>query len=108
MAKRSFRVIRLGKIDLKPIRLKLRLYVAGTGPRSVRAMQTIKRICEAEVKGSYDLEIIDLYRQPDRAKQDQIVAAPTLVKHAPGVIRRLVCDLSHEARVRQNLGLVAT
>jgi len=83
----------------------LRLYVAGTTPRSMRAVQSIKRICESELAGSYDLEVIDVYKQPGRAVEDQIVAIPTLIKQAPGMVRRLIGDLSQEAKVLMGLGL---
>src|SRR5438874_12590535 len=83
----------------------LRLYVAGITSRSVRAVQNIKRICETELAGHYDLEVIDLYKQPKRAAQDQIVALPTLINTAAGKPTRLIGDLSQEARVRVGLGL---
>jgi circadian clock protein KaiB len=83
----------------------LRLYVAGTTPRSLRAVQSIKRICESELAGRYDLEVIDVYKQPGRAMEDQIVAIPTLIKQAPGMVRRLIGDLSQEAKVLLGLGL---
>ena len=85
----------------------LRLYVAGTGAKSLRAIQIITRLCETELAGKYRLEIVDVYRQPARAIEDQIVAIPTLIKRAPGTIKRLVGDLSQEARVRIGLGLAA-
>ena len=87
--------------------LDLRLYVAGTGARSLRAIQIITRLCETELAGRYRLEIVDVYRHPARAVEDQVVAIPTLIKRAPGAIKRLVGDLSHEARVRSGLGLAA-
>lgn len=84
----------------------LRLYVAGTTPRSTRAIENITRLCEAEMRGRYELEIIDVYQQPARAAQDQIVAVPTLVKQAPPPRRKLVGDLCHEQEVRRALGLL--
>jgi circadian clock protein KaiB len=83
----------------------LRLYVAGTGPRSIRAVQNTKRICERELAGRYDLEVIDIYKEPRRACEDQIVAIPTLIKVAPGLLRRMVGDLSETALLRQQLDL---
>jgi circadian clock protein KaiB len=85
----------------------LRLYVAGTGAKSLRAIRIITHLCETELAGKCRLEIIDVYRQPARAVEDQVVAIPTLIKRAPGVIKRLVGDLSQEARVRSGLGLAA-
>lgn len=85
----------------------LRLYVAGTGARSARAIRTLTHLCETELAGRYRLEIVDVYRHPARAAADQVVAIPTLIKRAPGTVERLVGDLSHEARVRSGLGLAA-
>jgi circadian clock protein KaiB len=85
----------------------LRLYVAGTGAKSLHAIRTLTRLCERELAGRYHLEIVDVYRNPARAVEDQVVAIPTLIKRAPGVIMRLVGDLSQEARVRAGLGLAA-
>ena len=83
----------------------LRLYVAGSTPRSLRAVQNVTRICESELSGRYDLQVVDIYKEPARAHADQIVAIPTLVKHAPGEMRRMVGDLSHTALLRRGLGL---
>jgi len=85
----------------------LRLYVAGTGAKSLRAIRTITLLCETELAGRYRLEIVDVYRSPMRAVEDQVVAIPTLIKRAPGTVKRLVGDLSQEARVRVGLGLAA-
>lgn len=82
----------------KPAAHLFRLYIAGSSPRSLRAIKKIKEICEKEIHGLYTLEIIDLYREPARAIADQIVAAPTLVRRLPEPIR-LVGDLSNEEKV---------
>jgi len=87
---------------------ELRLYVAGTTPRSLRAVQNIKRICEAELPNHYHLEVVDVYKEPRRLAQDQVVAIPTLIKFAPGEVKRLIGDLSQEAQVRKGLGLIAS
>jgi circadian clock protein KaiB len=86
---------------------ELRLYVAGTTPRSLRAVQNIKRICDAELPNQYHLEVVDVYKQPGRLAQDQVVAIPTLIKFAPGEVKRLIGDLSQETQVRNGLGLIA-
>jgi circadian clock protein KaiB len=86
---------------------QLRLYVAGTTPRSLRAVQNIKRICDAELPNHYCLEVVDVYKEPGRLSQDQVVAIPTLIKFAPGEVKRLIGDLSQEAQVRKGLGLIA-
>jgi len=82
----------------KPMTHFFRLYVAGSSPRSLRAVRKIKEICEKELPGLYTLEIIDMYQQPTRAFADQIVAAPTLVRRQPEPIR-LVGDLSDDKKV---------
>ena len=89
------------------VRHELRLYVAGATPKSLRAVQNVKRICDAELPGQYDLEIVDVYKEPGRLAKDQVIAIPTLLKLAPGVIKRLVGDLSQEAQVRKGLGILA-
>lgn len=86
---------------------ELRLYVAGTTPRSLRAVQNIKRICDAELPNHYRLEVVDVYKEPGRLAQDQVVAIPTLIKFAPGATKRLIGDLSQEEQVRKGLGLIA-
>jgi circadian clock protein KaiB len=88
-------------------RHELRLYVAGTTPRSLRAVQNIKRICDAELPDQYTLEVVDVYKQPGRLAQDQVIAIPTLIKFAPGEVKRLIGDLSQDAQVRKGLGLIA-
>jgi circadian clock protein KaiB len=93
------------KFNRDPNRHRLRLYVAGTTPGSMRAVQSIKQICEAELAGHYDLEVIDVYKEPGRAMADQIVAIPTLIKQAPGVVKRLIGDLSQKSKVLMGLGV---
>jgi len=85
-------------VKRKPEAHLFRLYIAGSSPRSLRAVKRIKEICEKEIRGLYTLEIIDLYQEPARAIADQIVAAPTLVRRLPEPVR-LVGDLSDEEKV---------
>ncbi|MBI5091853.1 MAG: thiol-disulfide isomerase [Candidatus Hydrogenedentes bacterium] len=87
-------------------RYSLRLYVTGATPNSVRAIQNIKSICAEYLDGRYDVEIIDVYKQPSLAKGEQIVATPTLVKVLPLPLRRLVGDLSQRDSVLLGLDLV--
>lgn len=84
---------------------RLRLYIAGSGPHSLRAVHNLKHLCERELNGRYALEIVDIYKEPTRAAQDQIVAIPTLIKEAPGLVRRMIGDLSRTALVRAGLGI---
>jgi len=80
-------------------RYVLRLYVAGVTPRSVKAIETIKRICEENLQGRYELEVIDIHQQPALAKGDQIIAVPTLLRKLPTPLRTLIGDMSDEQRV---------
>jgi circadian clock protein KaiB len=65
----------------------------------------LKRICESELSGRYNLEVVDIYREPRRAAADQIVAIPTLIKQGPGALRRMIGDLSETSALRRGLGL---
>jgi circadian clock protein KaiB len=77
----------------------LRLYIAGTTPRSTRAVMNIKEICQNSLSGQYDLEVIDIYQQPSMAKGQQIIAAPTLVKELPPPLRRFIGDMSNTDKI---------
>jgi circadian clock protein KaiB len=83
----------------------LRLYVAGSTPKSSRAITNLKTICEIHLKDRYVLTVVDLYEQQERAKEDQIVVAPTLVRQSPLPVRRLIGDLSKTERVLAALDL---
>lgn len=83
----------------------LRLYVTGITPRSTRAIQNVKKICEENLKGRYELEVIDIYQQPVLARDEQIIAAPTLIKKLPLPLRRLIGDMSDKERVLVGLDL---
>ncbi len=84
----------------------LRLFVTGTTPRSARAIQNIRAICDDKLHGRYDLEVVDIYQHPEQARPDQIVVTPTLVKKLPLPVRKLIGDLSDEARVLVGLDIV--
>lgn len=86
-------------------RYVLRLYVTGMTPRSTEAFATIKNLCEQHLKGRYDLEVIDIYQHPALAKDEQIIAVPTLVKKLPAPLRRLIGNLSDVERVLMGLDL---
>jgi circadian clock protein KaiB len=83
----------------------LRLYVAGQSPRSVRALQNLRTLCENHLAGRYDIEIIDLLQNPTLARGDQIVAVPTLVRKLPEPVRKIIGDLSNTERVLVGLDL---
>ena len=86
-------------------RYVLRLYVTGMTPRSLEALRTIKELCEEHLQGRYDLEVVDIYQHPRLAKDEQIVAVPTLVKQLPAPLRRLIGNLSDRERVLFGLDL---
>lgn len=85
----------------------LRLYVTGSTPQSIRAIKNIQKICEENLRGNYSLEVINLYENPELAKTEQIIAAPTLVKQLPLPLRRIIGDLSNSDKVLVGLGLKA-
>lgn len=89
----------------KKAKYLLRLYVTGTTGRSVRAIQNVRRICEEHLRGLYDLEVVDIYKNLPLARGDQIIAAPTLIKRLPEPLRRLIGDMSDEQRVLVGLDL---
>lgn len=83
----------------------LHLYISGVTPQSARAIMSIRKICEEHLEGRYQLEVIDIYQQPALAKEEQIIAAPTLIKSLPLPLRRLIGDLSNNERILVGLGL---
>jgi circadian clock protein KaiB len=85
----------------------LRLYVAGMNPQSSKAIQNITRICEENLKGRYDLQIIDIYQQPALAKGEQIIAAPTLIKKLPLPLRKFIGNMANEEKMLVGLDLRA-
>jgi circadian clock protein KaiB len=89
----------------KKIQWELRLYVAGKTERSTRTIQNLQAVCEAHLKGLYKLQIIDLLRNPRRAREDQILAIPTLVRRMPLPMRKLIGTLSNADQLLSNLGL---
>jgi circadian clock protein KaiB len=88
-----------GRRRTNPERLVLRLYVAGQTPRSLRAIDNLRRICENEPVVRYDIEIIDLAQDPQRARDDEIIAVPTLVRQLPRPMRKIIGDLSDTSKV---------
>ncbi|HWJ07509.1 MAG TPA: circadian clock KaiB family protein [Steroidobacteraceae bacterium] len=83
----------------------LRLYIAGQTPKSVAAFNNLKRICEEHMPGRYRIEVIDLLENPRLAKEDQIVAIPTLVRKLPQPLRKIIGDLSDTERALVGLQL---
>jgi circadian clock protein KaiB len=87
-------------------RYVLRLYVTGMTARAIRAIRNVREICAEHLDGHYDLEVVDLYQQPALAKDEQIIAAPTLVKKLPLPLRRIIGDMSQRDRVLLGLDLL--
>jgi circadian clock protein KaiB len=85
----------------------LQLFITGSTPRSTRAIDNLHRICEQNLKGRYQLEVIDVYQNPEATQKLQIVATPTLVKILPAPLRRIIGDLSDKDRVLAGLNLTA-
>lgn len=83
----------------------LRLYVAGNTPNSVAAFANLKDICEVHLGGKYQIEVVDLLRQPQLAAGDQIIAVPTLVRKLPRPVKKIIGDLSNTERVLVGLDL---
>jgi circadian clock protein KaiB len=83
----------------------LRLYVTGTTPKSLRAIENIKKICEEHLEGRYELEVIDIYQKPALARGEEIIAVPTLIKKLPLPLRRIIGDLSDTEHVIFGLDL---
>ena len=84
----------------------LRLYVTGMTPKSINAIENIRKICEENLKGRYELEVIDIYQQPEFAKKEEIIAAPTLIKKLPLPLRKFIGDMSNKEKILVGLDLV--
>jgi circadian clock protein KaiB len=93
------------QLEAVPGTFVLRLYITGTTARSKRAVENIRKLCERHLKGRYDLEVVDVYQQPELAAREQLYAAPTLIKKLPLPLRRLVGDMSDHDRVLAGLDL---
>ena len=91
---------------LKPDPILLRLYVAGQTPKSMTAFANLKNICEEHLAGRYQIEVVDLLKNPTLARGDQILAIPTLVRKLPEPVRKIIGDLSNTERVLIGLDLV--
>jgi circadian clock protein KaiB len=88
-------------------RFVLRLYVSGLTARSRQAIENVRHLCEKHLAGRHELQIIDIYQQPELAKDQQLIAAPTLIKKLPLPLRKLVGDMHDSARVLVMLGVTA-
>lgn len=87
------------------LRFLLKLYVTGRTSRSETAIRNLRRICEEELSGEYDLQVIDVLERPQLAEDERILATPTLIKELPTPIRRVIGDLSETDKVLLGLDL---
>lgn len=93
------------KTDKKEGLWELRLYVAGQTPKSLKAFANLKKLCEEHLASKYAIEVIDLLKNPQLAKGDQIIAIPTLVRKLPVPVRKIIGDLSDSERVLVGLDI---
>ncbi|MBC6988732.1 MULTISPECIES: circadian clock KaiB family protein [Hymenobacter] len=84
----------------------LQLYIAGSSPTSMRALDNLRAICAQYLSGRHQLAVVDLHQHPERASEDEVLGVPMLLKKRPGLVRRLVGDLSNRDRVLKALGLL--
>jgi circadian clock protein KaiB len=85
---------------------RFRLYVAGQTPKSIAALANLTRLCEEHLPGRYRIEIVDLVKQPQLARRDEIVVIPTLVRQLPPPIRKIIGDLSNQQKVLVGLDVL--
>ena len=85
----------------------LSLFVTGSTPKSLRAIQNIRALCEERLHGCYELKVIDIYQHPEHVKQEQIVVTPTLIRKLPLPLRKLIGDLSDKDRLLLGLDIVS-
>jgi circadian clock protein KaiB len=86
----------------------LTLYVTGTSPRTRVAITNLQRLCETELAGQYELEVVDVLENPQRAEDEKILATPTLIKQLPLPLRRVIGDLSDREKVLLGLEVQTT
>ncbi len=91
--------------DTAPLHYLLSLYISGSTPNSVRALVSIRDICETHLPGRYQLEIIDILQHPRKVAEDQVIATPTLIRKSPLPVRRFIGDMSQKDRILRGLGL---
>lgn len=84
----------------------LRLYIAGQTPKSIAALANLRKYCENNLAGCYEIEVVDLLEHPELAKADQVVAIPTLVRRLPPPMKKIIGDLSNREKVLRGLDVV--
>jgi circadian clock protein KaiB len=94
------------KTVIRKISYELKLYVAGSTPKSIAALANLREICKKYLEGIYSLEVIDLIVRPDLARSDQVLALPTLVRKLPQPVKKIIGDLSNTERVLVGLDII--
>lgn len=89
----------------KQRKVELELFVSGITPKSIRAIETLKDICEKHLREKYSLKIIDIYREPQLAKQNDVIAVPTLIRRRPGPKRMFIGDLTDADPILRAIGI---
>jgi circadian clock protein KaiB len=84
----------------------LRLFVTGMTPKSQKAIENVRKMCDEHLKGRCELEIIDIYQQPDYARTEQLIAAPTLIKKLPLPLRKFIGDMSDKEKILVGLDII--
>ena len=95
----------LKRAPMRRAKYIFRLYVSGSSTRSLRAIYNLKKLCDEYLNDDYDLKVIDIYKNPDAAREEQIITAPTLVKQLPQPLRRFIGDLSNTKRLLLELDI---
>lgn len=93
-------------LENKVTEWQLRLYIAGHTPKSIKAIDNLKKYCEKHLIGKYSIEVIDLLKDPQLAEDDQILAIPTLIRRFPEPMRQIIGDLSNEEKVLAGLDII--
>ena len=94
-------------VESKDQHYVLQLFVAGTTPNSLRAIQNVRLICEEQLPGRHELEVIDIYQHAGHLPAGQVVVAPTLMRQSPLPVRRLIGDLTNRNRVLEGLDIIS-
>lgn len=90
---------------LKTQKIELELFVSGLTPKSIRAIENLKEICETHLTNRYSLKVIDIYREPEVAKLNDVIAVPTLIRRQPGSKKMFIGDLSNAGPILKAFGI---
>jgi circadian clock protein KaiB len=96
----------IAETGLETVHYTMTLFVTGASHLSLQAVSRVREFCEEELTGHYDLEVVDLYRAPERAREAQIIASPTLLRDNPTPVRRVIGDMSDRGRLRAAIKVI--